>query len=131
MVDDEELSEKARRLAAVIEPFAAQVYFAPECHAGYVDLGFSPSPAERNGVALPDGSAYFCSRGSLLGQVPGDLVASTFAVFNPLYHCVELVRHCAFGLRPGADLVHVAALIAFAALAWRLAVWRTRVRLIF
>jgi lipooligosaccharide transport system permease protein len=54
----------------------------------------------------------------------------TFALFNPLYHCVELVRHCAFGLRPGADLVHVAALLAFGWLAWRLAVWRTRARLI-
>jgi lipooligosaccharide transport system permease protein len=54
----------------------------------------------------------------------------TFALFNPLYHCVELVRHCAFGLRPGADVVHVLALVAFGVLAWRLAVWRTRARLI-
>jgi lipooligosaccharide transport system permease protein len=52
------------------------------------------------------------------------------AWFNPLYHCVELVRHCAFGLHPGADLVHVAALVAFGVIAWRLAVWRTAVRLI-
>lgn len=82
-MDDEELSARARRLAAVLEPFAAQVYFAPECHEHYVGLGFSPSPAEANGVALPDGTAYFCSRGSLLGQVPGELVAAAFAVFNP------------------------------------------------
>ena len=54
----------------------------------------------------------------------------TFAVLNPLYHCVELVRHCAFGLHPGADLVHVAVLVAFAVVVWRLAVWRTRTRLI-
>jgi lipooligosaccharide transport system permease protein len=52
------------------------------------------------------------------------------ALLNPLYHCVELVRHCAFGLRPGADLVHVAALVAFAALTWVFAVRRTRARLI-
>jgi lipooligosaccharide transport system permease protein len=52
------------------------------------------------------------------------------AQFNPLYHCVQLVRHCAFGLRPVADLGHVGALMLFALLAWRLAVWRTRVRLI-
>lgn len=52
------------------------------------------------------------------------------AWFNPLYHCVELVRNCAFGLRPGADLVHVGALVLFAVVAWRLAVWRTGVRLI-
>jgi hypothetical protein len=59
------------------------VYFAPECHAQYVGLGFSASPAEPNGIAMPDGAAYFCSRGSLLGQVPGELVAAAFAVFNP------------------------------------------------
>lgn len=82
-VDDQELSAKARRLAAALEPFAGQVYFAPECHAQYVALGFPGSPAERNGIAMPDGSAYFCSRGSLLGQVPGELVAAAFAVFNP------------------------------------------------
>jgi hypothetical protein len=82
-MDDEELSAKARRLAAVIEPFAGQVYFSPECHAEYAGLGFSPSPRQMNGVALPDGPAYFCSRGSVLGQVPGELVASTFAVFSP------------------------------------------------
>jgi lipooligosaccharide transport system permease protein len=54
----------------------------------------------------------------------------TLALVNPLYHCVELVRHCAFGLRPAADLVHVAVLIAFAVVVWALAVWRTRGRLI-
>jgi lipooligosaccharide transport system permease protein len=54
----------------------------------------------------------------------------TAAQFNPLYHCVELVRHCAFGLHPGVDLLHVAALVLFALLAWRAAVWRTRAELI-
>ena len=34
-------------------------------------------------VALPDGPAYFCSRGSVLGQVPGEVVAAAFGVFNP------------------------------------------------
>jgi hypothetical protein len=75
---------ETRRLAAAIEPFTAQVYFSPECHAEYVALGFAPSPATgRSGVHQPDGTAYFCSRGSLLGQVPGEVVAATFAVFNP------------------------------------------------
>jgi len=49
---------------------------------------------------------------------------------NPLYHCVQLVRHCAFGLHPVADLGHVGALALFALITWRLSVWRTRVRLI-
>jgi hypothetical protein len=78
------IDQQARRLAAAIEPFAGQVYFSPECHAGYVGLGFSPSVAERKGVALPDGPAYFCSRGSVLGQVPAELIAAAFAVFNPV-----------------------------------------------
>ena len=73
----------ARALAAALEPVAGQVYFSPECHQGYEALGFSPSPGDMNGVQLPDGPAYFCSRGSVMGQVPGELIASAFAVFNP------------------------------------------------
>ncbi len=84
MIDAATLSDRARRLAAAVEPVAAQVYFSPECHAAYEALGFGPSPATTgNGVALPDGPAYFCSRGSVMGQVPGELVAAAFAVFNP------------------------------------------------
>lgn len=55
--------------------------------------------------------------------------ARDLAQVNPLYHCVELVRHTAFGLRP-VDLLHVSVLIAFGLIAWRLAVWRTEARLI-
>jgi hypothetical protein len=66
-----------------LEPVVGQVYFSPECHANYVALGFDPSRGEANGVALPDGPAYFTSRGSLMGQVPGTVVAAAFAVFNP------------------------------------------------
>jgi helix-turn-helix protein len=73
----------ARDLAGALEPFAGQVYFSKECHQNYEKLGFSPSPGDMNGVALPDGVAYFCSRGSVMGQVPGELIASAFAVFNP------------------------------------------------
>ncbi|HZU71630.1 MAG TPA: hypothetical protein VE990_02550 [Acidimicrobiales bacterium] len=74
---------RARRLRDLVEPLAANVYFAPEAHAGYATLGFGPSPAEVNGVAMPDGPAYFTSRGACLGRVPGEVVAAAFAVFNP------------------------------------------------
>ena len=83
MIDIEQLSVRARALGAAIEPFAGQVYFSPECHAGYVALGFGPSPSTGDGVAMPDGVAYFASRGSVLGQVPGEVVAAAFGVFNP------------------------------------------------
>jgi lipooligosaccharide transport system permease protein len=63
-----------------------------------------------------------------LTRLPGWLRA--LAQVNPLFHCVQLVRHCAFGLQPLADIGHVGALALFAVLAWQLAVWRTRSRLI-
>ncbi len=75
-------SRLARRLGSVLEPVVGQVYFSPECHANYVELGFDPSPGDANGVALPDGPAYFASRGSLLGQVPGEVIAAAFGVFS-------------------------------------------------
>jgi lipooligosaccharide transport system permease protein len=41
---------------------------------------------------------------------------------NPLFHTVELVRHAAFGFRGAVDLGHLAFLIAFALVMWRLAI---------
>jgi hypothetical protein len=73
----------ARRLGGALEPVIGQVYFAPECHERYAALGFGGSPRDLNGVAAPDGPAYFTSRGSLLGQVPGQVVAAAFGVFRP------------------------------------------------
>ncbi len=81
-----------RRLGGVLEPVIGQVYFSTECHAEYTRLGFEPSRHRANGVALPDGPAYFTSRGSLLGQVRGEVVAAAFGVFNPavVVPCVAL-----------------------------------------
>jgi hypothetical protein len=76
-------SQHARRLAAALEPCIGQVYFAPEAHAEYESLGFAASPGAFGGVAMPDGPAYFTSRGSLMGQVAPHVVAAAFAVFNP------------------------------------------------
>jgi len=56
--------------------------------------------------------------------------ASVLAQVNPLYHCVQLVRHAAFGFEPGADALHLAALLAFGALGWWAAVRSMRRRLI-
>jgi len=52
------------------------------------------------------------------------------AQFNPLLHCVELVRHAVFGFQPLADLGHLGALLLFAALMWVIAVRGMRRRLI-
>jgi hypothetical protein len=83
MGNDQDVTRVARRLRDLIEPVVGQVYFAPECHAAYAALGFGPSSRRPGNVALPDGPAYFTSRGSCLGQVPGEVIAAAFAVFNP------------------------------------------------
>lgn len=62
-----------------------------------------------------------------IDQLPQAL--QTVSLANPLYHCVELVRAAVFGL-DGSDLVHVAALLMFAAITWRLAITRLQRRLI-
>lgn len=84
-----DLHAVARQLRDHIEPLTGQVYFSPECHAAYEALGFAPSPAMTGKVHLPDGPAYFTSRASCMGKVPGEVVAATFAVFNP-----EIVKPC-------------------------------------
>ncbi|HYZ29194.1 MAG TPA: ABC transporter permease [Thermoleophilaceae bacterium] len=42
--------------------------------------------------------------------------------FNPLFHCVELVRHAAFGFEGWVDIGHLAFLTGFALLMWRMAI---------
>jgi lipooligosaccharide transport system permease protein len=42
--------------------------------------------------------------------------------FNPLFHCVELVRHAVFGFEGWSDIGHLAFLIGFAVVGWRLAI---------
>lgn len=82
----------ARRLAKLLEPLTGQAIFAPESHAAYQALGFGGSTGTAGLVALPDGPAYFTSRGSVMGQVPGEVVAAAFGVFNPeiVVPCVDL-----------------------------------------
>ena len=41
---------------------------------------------------------------------------------NPLFHCVELVRHAVFGFEGWEDVGHLAFLIGFALVSWRLAI---------
>jgi len=76
-------ARRSRSLAAALEPVVGQVYFSPECHEAYARIGFAGSPGQLGAVALPDGPAYFTSRGSLLGQVQPAVIAAAFGVFKP------------------------------------------------
>ena len=58
---------------------------------------------------------------------PGLQVA---AQFNPLYHCVELVRGASFGWDMPNDLYHFAVLVVFAVMTWLLATYQLRKKLV-
>ncbi len=69
-----------RKLGTLVEPHAAAVYFAPEAHAAYKELG-----------PLDDFWApYYASRGACLGATPGLVVAAAFGVFNPAHIAEQL-----------------------------------------
>jgi lipooligosaccharide transport system permease protein len=55
--------------------------------------------------------------------------ARTLAEVNPLYHCVQLVRHAVFGLGLD-DLWHLGFMVVFGLAAWRLAINRMEKKLI-
>src|SRR2546423_10072291 len=61
----------SRRLRDLIEPLAANVYFAPEAQENYKALGLSYIPS------------YFRSRSACMGDVVGEMVVAAFGVFNP------------------------------------------------
>jgi lipooligosaccharide transport system permease protein len=48
--------------------------------------------------------------------------AQVLGNFNPLFHCVQLVRHAAFGWAGWADVGHLAVLVGFALVMWRAAI---------
>lgn len=56
--------------------------------------------------------------------------AQVLGNFNPLHHCVELVRHASFGWDAGADLAHLGALVLFGVVMWRMAIWAMTRKLI-
>jgi hypothetical protein len=71
MADDNRIRRLSRRLRDLVEPIAANVYFAEEAQKEYAELGLN----------YPQG--YFSSRGACLGQVPGEVIAAAFGVFYP------------------------------------------------
>jgi hypothetical protein len=73
----------AQRVWDVVEPIAANVYFAPEVHQAFNDIGFGGASRVVGGIEYPDGIAYFTSRGACLGpNVSGHMVAAAFGVFK-------------------------------------------------
>jgi lipooligosaccharide transport system permease protein len=63
-----------------------------------------------------------------LDDLPG--WAQVLAQFNPLYHCVELVRDAVFGFEGWVDVYHLLVLLVYGVALWRLAIVRMTRRLI-
>jgi len=56
--------------------------------------------------------------------------AQVLANFNPLYQCVELVRHAVFGFHGWSDVARLGALVLFGLLMWRLAIYAMQRKLV-
>ncbi len=56
--------------------------------------------------------------------------AQSLAKVNPLYHCVQLVRHAAFGWEGWADVASIGFLTGFALVVWRVSIAAIQRRLI-
>ena len=63
-----------------------------------------------------------------LDSLPG--WAQVLGEINPLHHCVELVRHAAFGWAGWTDVLRLGALIAFGLALWRVAIFAMTRKLI-
>jgi lipooligosaccharide transport system permease protein len=84
--------------------------------------GFSKSFENFNYVVSAVLTPLFLVAGTFfpLDALPG--WAQFLGNFNPLHHCVELVRHAAFGWEGWTDLLRVGALLLFGVVLWRVAI---------
>jgi lipooligosaccharide transport system permease protein len=89
---------------------------------GIMIAGFASSFENFNYVVSAVLTPLFLVAGTFfpLDQLPQ--WAQYAAELNPLHHCVELVRHAAFGWEGWEDVARVGALALFAFLMWRIAI---------
>ena len=84
--------------------------------------GFSKSFENFNYVVSAVLTPLFLVAGTFfpLDALPG--WAQFLGNVNPLHHCVELVRHAAFGWEGWTDLLRLGALVLFGLILWRIAI---------
>jgi lipooligosaccharide transport system permease protein len=92
--------------------------------------GFSKSFENFNYVVSAVLTPLFLVAGTFfpLDTLPG--WAQWLGEVNPLHHCVELVRHAAFGFDGWTDLARLGALIVFGLILWRIAIYAMTRKLI-
>ncbi|MDG4865303.1 hypothetical protein P8605_44885, partial [Streptomyces sp. T-3] len=74
-----------------LEPYHGAVYFSPEAHAAYAELG------------LDGRSGYFASRAAALGPVAPEVVIATFCNFHP--DAVRAALPAAWRTAPPEDIL--------------------------
>src|ERR687894_2498481 len=89
---------------------------------GIMVAGFSKSIENFNYVVSAVVTPLFLVAGTFfpLSQLPE--WAQVLGNVNPLHHCVELVRHAAFGWAGWTDLLRLGGLVLFGLLLWRIAI---------
>ena len=97
---------------------------------GITVAGFASSIENFNYIVSAVLTPLFLVAGTFfpLSQLPR--WAQIAGEFNPLHHCVELVRHAAFGFHGWPDLGRVGALMLFGLLMWRIAIYAMERKLI-
>ena len=105
-------------------------FFAFVTALGISIAGFASSIENFNYVISAVLTPLFLVAGTFfpLSQLPE--WAQIAGNLNPLHHCVELVRHAAFGWHPWSDLARVGALIAYGLAMWRVAIFAMTRKLI-
>ncbi|HYY32384.1 MAG TPA: ABC transporter permease [Gaiellaceae bacterium] len=90
---------------------------------GVAVAGFAKSFENFNYVVSAVLTPLFLVAGTFfpLSRLPG--WAQFLGNFNPLHHCVELVRHAAFGWDGWTDFARVGALVVFGLVMWRIAIF--------
>ena len=89
---------------------------------GIAVAGFASSIENFNYVVSAVLTPLFLVAGTFfpLGELPE--WAQVLGNVNPLHHCVELVRHAAFGWKGWTDLARLGALVVFGLGVWRVAI---------
>ena len=89
---------------------------------GITIAGFAKSIENFNYVMSAVLTPLFLVAGTFfpISNLPG--WAQFLANFNPLHHCVQLVRDAAFGFVGWTDLLRVGALVLFGLVLWRIAI---------
>jgi lipooligosaccharide transport system permease protein len=89
---------------------------------GIAVAGYSKSFENFNYVVSAVLTPLFLLAGSFFPLDEFPQWAQVLASFNPLRHCVELVRHAVFGFEGWVDVLHLGVLVVFGVIMWRIAI---------